>query len=396
MTIYDLKELPIPEGFPEKMKEVLRRKNASLMERKRLIEEEVSYNDFTIKTFEKYIKDFQTLYPGILTDDEIMKRLKANIKHDITYSYIKNSNGENNKNITGYFDATTHSVILNKDYYESLKDKSVINRTIFHELTHALVEKNPYDYNIEHEAYENANFVSESIITIMEEDYVRVIEGRKVKRVNGYIPTYAHELRAIYGNDLIKHFVGDFKHIDPLFFRDEETYESFGTEIIPIMDSIYFGVREVKEDVDVSYYNKLVELGISSLLDEYLSTTILFEEQKLKKITDLAKLQIYPDFNIFQEMIHKYIKDESLIKNDFDAFQQQAPYIPEITEANETLLKLLAQPTIASKEWVYEQYDYMVQTNYLRMMKNYILIMIEIDVSIIKRMNLYIRTYMDC
>jgi phosphoribosylformylglycinamidine synthase subunit PurL len=47
----------------------------------------------------------------------------------------------------------------------------------------------------------------------------------------------------------------------------------------------------------------------------------------------------------------------------FDVFQQQAPYIPEITDANETLLKLLAQPTIASKEWVYEQYDYMVQTN---------------------------------
>ncbi|PAF26151.1 phosphoribosylformylglycinamidine synthase II [Shouchella clausii] len=47
----------------------------------------------------------------------------------------------------------------------------------------------------------------------------------------------------------------------------------------------------------------------------------------------------------------------------FDVFQKQAPYIPEITDANETLLKLLAQPTIASKEWVYEQYDYMVQTN---------------------------------
>ncbi|MFP7334387.1 phosphoribosylformylglycinamidine synthase subunit PurL [Shouchella clausii] len=47
----------------------------------------------------------------------------------------------------------------------------------------------------------------------------------------------------------------------------------------------------------------------------------------------------------------------------FDVFQKQVPYIPEITDANETLLKLLAQPTIASKEWVYEQYDYMVQTN---------------------------------
>ena len=29
----------------------------------------------------------------------------------------------------------------------------------------------------------------------------------------------------------------------------------------------------------------------------------------------------------------------------------------------ETLVNLLKQPTIASKEWVYDQYDYMVRTN---------------------------------
>jgi phosphoribosylformylglycinamidine synthase len=37
--------------------------------------------------------------------------------------------------------------------------------------------------------------------------------------------------------------------------------------------------------------------------------------------------------------------------------------LPEPKDYNEVLLKLLASPTIASKEWVYEQYDHMVQTN---------------------------------
>jgi phosphoribosylformylglycinamidine synthase len=37
--------------------------------------------------------------------------------------------------------------------------------------------------------------------------------------------------------------------------------------------------------------------------------------------------------------------------------------IPLPAECNETLVKLLTSPTIASKEWVYEQYDHMVQTN---------------------------------
>lgn len=36
---------------------------------------------------------------------------------------------------------------------------------------------------------------------------------------------------------------------------------------------------------------------------------------------------------------------------------------PEITDAAHTLKQLLQQPTIASKEWVYDQYDYMVRTN---------------------------------
>lgn len=37
--------------------------------------------------------------------------------------------------------------------------------------------------------------------------------------------------------------------------------------------------------------------------------------------------------------------------------------IPDVKDANAALLSLLGSPTIASKRWVYEQYDHMVQTN---------------------------------
>jgi phosphoribosylformylglycinamidine synthase len=48
----------------------------------------------------------------------------------------------------------------------------------------------------------------------------------------------------------------------------------------------------------------------------------------------------------------------------YEAFQsEKTQWIPTIADVKDTLLSLLQQPTIASKEWVYEQYDYMVQTN---------------------------------
>ena len=37
--------------------------------------------------------------------------------------------------------------------------------------------------------------------------------------------------------------------------------------------------------------------------------------------------------------------------------------IPDVKDANAALLALLESPTIASKRWVYEQYDHMVRTN---------------------------------
>ncbi|OKL36122.1 phosphoribosylformylglycinamidine synthase subunit PurL [Domibacillus mangrovi] len=47
----------------------------------------------------------------------------------------------------------------------------------------------------------------------------------------------------------------------------------------------------------------------------------------------------------------------------FRDFQAMEPTTPNVTDYQETLVNLLKQPTIASKEWVYDQYDYQVRTN---------------------------------
>jgi phosphoribosylformylglycinamidine synthase subunit PurL len=47
----------------------------------------------------------------------------------------------------------------------------------------------------------------------------------------------------------------------------------------------------------------------------------------------------------------------------FREFQAMENTVPEVTDHNETLVNLLKQATIASKEWVYNQYDYMVRTS---------------------------------
>lgn len=49
--------------------------------------------------------------------------------------------------------------------------------------------------------------------------------------------------------------------------------------------------------------------------------------------------------------------------NYFAEFQAMDNEVPQVEDLKETLLKLLSQPTVGSKEWVYEQYDYMVRTN---------------------------------
>ncbi|MCM3669656.1 phosphoribosylformylglycinamidine synthase subunit PurL [Mesobacillus maritimus] len=53
----------------------------------------------------------------------------------------------------------------------------------------------------------------------------------------------------------------------------------------------------------------------------------------------------------------------SRVPEYYEQFQAMENKVPVVENVEETLIDLLKQPTIASKEWVYDQYDYMVRTN---------------------------------
>jgi phosphoribosylformylglycinamidine synthase II len=56
---------------------------------------------------------------------------------------------------------------------------------------------------------------------------------------------------------------------------------------------------------------------------------------------------------------YKQSKEPSYFQ-EFQAMENESPHLDDLKE---TLVKILSQPTVASKEWVYQQYDYMVRTN---------------------------------
>jgi phosphoribosylformylglycinamidine synthase subunit PurL len=94
------------------------------------------------------------------------------------------------------------------------------------------------------------------------------------------------------------------------------------------------------------------------------------EAKAIGKVTDDKMLRLYFRGEVVAEIpvdalakdapvYHKPSKEPAYYRK----FQAMEPYVPAVSNYEETLLSLLAQPTIASKEWVYQQYDYMVRTN---------------------------------
>ncbi|AEH49480.1 phosphoribosylformylglycinamidine synthase subunit PurL [Parageobacillus thermoglucosidasius] len=94
------------------------------------------------------------------------------------------------------------------------------------------------------------------------------------------------------------------------------------------------------------------------------------EAKAIGKVTDDKMLRLYFRGEVVAEIpVDALAKDAPVYFKPskepayYREFQAMEPYIPVVTNYEETLLALLAQPTIASKEWVYQQYDYMVRTN---------------------------------
>ncbi|MCX8002058.1 MAG: phosphoribosylformylglycinamidine synthase subunit PurL [Anoxybacillus mongoliensis] len=93
------------------------------------------------------------------------------------------------------------------------------------------------------------------------------------------------------------------------------------------------------------------------------------EAKAIGRVTDDHMLRLYHRGEVVAEIpVDALAKDAPVYHKPsqepayYREFQTME-YVPAVDNYEETLLALLSQPTIASKEWVYEQYDYMVRTN---------------------------------
>ncbi|MBA9028674.1 MULTISPECIES: phosphoribosylformylglycinamidine synthase subunit PurL [Bacillaceae] len=85
-------------------------------------------------------------------------------------------------------------------------------------------------------------------------------------------------------------------------------------------------------------------------------------EEKYLKLTHKGNVVANVPVDALAEDAPVYHKpsSEPQLYRDFQAMKIE---VPNVVDFKETLINLLSQPTIASKEWVYNQYDYMVRTS---------------------------------
>ncbi|WP_416148740.1 phosphoribosylformylglycinamidine synthase subunit PurL [Salipaludibacillus sp. HK11] len=94
------------------------------------------------------------------------------------------------------------------------------------------------------------------------------------------------------------------------------------------------------------------------------------EAKVIGKVTDDHRLKLVHQGEIVADVPVDSLAEDAPVYHQpskepsyFREFQEIKDYRPDVTDFTKTLKDLFQQPTIASKEWVYEQYDYMVRTN---------------------------------
>ncbi len=94
------------------------------------------------------------------------------------------------------------------------------------------------------------------------------------------------------------------------------------------------------------------------------------EAVAIGKVTDDKRLRLLHKGEVVSDVPVDALAEEAPVYNKpsqeaayYKEFQAMKTPSPKVKDYKETLLQLLQQPTIASKEWVYEQYDHQVRTS---------------------------------
>lgn len=155
------------------------------------------YNLETRDAIKNFIDDFMGIFPGLLSEEELLRRITSNMHKNIDF---KATLGEN---IAGQY--KDNQVLVSKDTVD-------VRKVLFHEFIHVITDC------LYVREFEYHNFI-EGLTTLAEEKYVeyKKIDMKKRRHVNGYIPTFVRQINFVKDNRLLEMFLTNPSDIYKLF-----------------------------------------------------------------------------------------------------------------------------------------------------------------------------------
>ena len=263
------------------------------------MELEKLYNNETVLAIREFIVDFQAIFPGLLSEEELINRIITNMKHNIDF------NADLDDKVMGEF--SNGKVFIRKD----IKEKGQV---LFHEMIHVITHGNFV------KEFGYINFI-EGIVTLAEEMYVRY-KGIKMpvdrRNVNGYIPTFVREINFVKDGELLRAFIKDPAGIYKLFLPKLLKYKlPFGNSD----DDYFFELRNIarcNENIVLMAKNRCSDQEIcpsikrleEDILDQYISSVIVGNEKfNGDKYLMLYNMQLYPNIMKFIDGFNEFISN---------------------------------------------------------------------------------------
>ncbi len=318
------------------------------------------YNLETISAINDFIEDFIGVFPGLLSEEELRRRINANMTKNIEFGV------DLGERISGQYKDSQVLVSKNADN---------VRKVLFHEFIHVIT------HCTFTETFKYHNFI-EGLTTLAEEMYVKYknIDMKDRKHVNGYIPTFVRELN----------FVKEGKFLETFLVNPSEIYKLFHPEVMkfdcPIghedKDYVTYFERMARKNESIVHMAKagctddIINTNISDLESDILKQyhiSVHIGEVKFssRKFVELYNMQLQPNLGEYLEVLRllrreNTISDEDVLGcgklglfylvNEFQSFDFKHLEI-EVDELSENELNWIASKIFGFYDIVYNHSD---------------------------------------
>ena len=268
--------------------------------------EGLRYDDFTKKAIYRFILEMDAFFPGILTHEEIIERISANLKKSIIVGTIKLKNNNSDEEVfyDSYYDYNKKLLYLDKD-----NTSAKIDSVLFHEFVHCItIDKENTGSDLDSE------FLTETVPSLMQNIIENKIYHSK-ERCNNYITNYALQLNIVVGADFFKEYIRKFRDISNIFkdypIRDYSNKEILHNFVV-LVKAMNRVLRIGGDAKYLKYLNSIYEFNTVLFLNGYFKNhPELPVEEKLTRMTSLINIQKTPDMELYKSILDEIHVDKA-------------------------------------------------------------------------------------